>query len=204
MGQSCIQLSQVAEEINRTNKFSRVDFDLDLIAITDFSNSSACHCFGADVANARDGKTLTHLSVDVAGVGGCGFVGFDFKVSSTSFSGFDFGKSVCGDGLVKRTNRRRRNAGAYSIGDQIKNAMGGSLGFIATIIGLGAIFGAMLEHSGGAQSLAKSLLKIFGQKRASWAMVVTVRFCSYHVELSPILALGVFAFCTERTINASR
>ena len=102
------------------------------------------------------------------------------------------------------------------IGDQIKNAMGGSLGFIATIIGLGAIFGAMLEHSGGAQSLAKSLLKIFGQKRASWAMVVTVRFCSYHVELSPtscsvgpavksaILALGVFAFCTERTINASR
>ena len=51
------------------------------------------------------------------------------------------------------------------IGDQIKNAMGGSLGFIATIIGLGAIFGAMLEHSGGAQSLAKSLLKIFGQKR---------------------------------------
>ena len=168
------------------------------------------------MANARDGKTLTHLSVDVAGVGGCGFVGFDFKVRVQAFLALILASLFVAMGLSSELTGGAGMLELTQIGDQIKNAMGGSLEFIATIIGLGAIFGAMLEHSGGAQSLAKSLLKIFGQKRASWAMVVTVRFCSYHVELSPtscsvgpavksaILALGVFAFCTERTINASR
>ena len=32
------------------------------------------------------------------------------------------------------------------IGDKIQSGMGSSLGFIATIIGLGAIFGSLLEH----------------------------------------------------------
>ena len=50
------------------------------------------------------------------------------------------------------------------VGDTIVSGMGSSLGFIATIIGLGAIFGQMIEHSGGAQSLANGLLKamVFG------------------------------------------
>ncbi|MDG1873561.1 MAG: SLC13 family permease [Mariniblastus sp.] len=75
------------------------------------------------------------------------------------------------------------------IGDQIQAGMGSSLGFIATIIGLGAIFGAMLEHSGGAQSLAKSLLNIFGEKRASWAMVVTGFIISIPVFLDVALVI---------------
>ena len=54
------------------------------------------------------------------------------------------------------------------VGDTIKDSMGSSLGFIATIIGLGAIFGSMIEHSGGAQSLANGLLKFFGEKKANW------------------------------------
>ena len=41
------------------------------------------------------------------------------------------------------------------------------------VVGLGAIFGQMLESSGGAESLAHYLLKKFGKDRASWAMVVT-------------------------------
>jgi len=75
------------------------------------------------------------------------------------------------------------------IGDQIQAGMGSSLGFIATIIGLGAIFGSLLEHSGGAQSLAKSLLKIFGEKRASWAMVVTGFIISIPVFLDVALVI---------------
>ena len=59
------------------------------------------------------------------------------------------------------------------VGDTIMASMGSSLGFIATIIGLGAIFGAMIEHSGGAQSLANGLLKFFGEKKANWAMLMT-------------------------------
>ncbi|QEG20331.1 GntP family permease [Mariniblastus fucicola] len=76
-----------------------------------------------------------------------------------------------------------------TIGGQIQSGMGSSLGFIATIIGLGAIFGSLLEHSGGAQSLAKSLLRIFGEKRASWAMVVTGFIISIPVFLDVALVI---------------
>lgn len=55
----------------------------------------------------------------------------------------------------------------------MQNGMAGTLGFVATVVGLGAIFGQMLESSGGAESLAHFLLKKFGTKRAPWAMVVT-------------------------------
>ena len=75
------------------------------------------------------------------------------------------------------------------IGDQIQSGMGSSLGFIATIIGLGAIFGSLLEHSGGAQSLAKSMLRVFGEKRASWAMVLTGFIISIPVFLDVALVI---------------
>ncbi len=55
----------------------------------------------------------------------------------------------------------------------IQEGMAGTLGFVATVVGLGAIFGQMLESSGGAESLAHHLVKKFGTDKASWAMVVT-------------------------------
>ncbi len=55
----------------------------------------------------------------------------------------------------------------------IQDGMGSTLGFVATVVGLGAIFGQMLESSGGAESLARTLIRRFGQGKASWAMVIT-------------------------------
>ena len=55
----------------------------------------------------------------------------------------------------------------------IQTGMGGTLGFVAVVVGLGAIFGQILESSGGAESLAHYLIKKFGSDRASWAMVIT-------------------------------
>jgi len=55
----------------------------------------------------------------------------------------------------------------------IQDGMAGTLGFVATVVGLGAIFGQMLESSGGAESLANYLIIKFGKDRASWAMVIT-------------------------------
>lgn len=55
----------------------------------------------------------------------------------------------------------------------IQEGMAGTLGFVATVVGLGAIFGQMLESSGGAESLANYLVKRFGKERSSWAMVTT-------------------------------
>lgn len=56
--------------------------------------------------------------------------------------------------------------------ESIKHGMGSTLGFVAVVVGLGAIFGQMLESSGGAHALAHYLLKKFGQKKASWAMMI--------------------------------
>ena len=59
------------------------------------------------------------------------------------------------------------------ITESIEQGMGSTLGFIATVVGLGAIFGQMLESSGGAKSLANYLLKKFGQGKTSWALMIT-------------------------------
>lgn len=75
------------------------------------------------------------------------------------------------------------------VASTIVNSMGGALGFIATIIGIGAIFGAILEHSGGTQALATSLVKRFGVDRASWAMLLTGFVISIPVFLDVALVM---------------
>ncbi len=55
----------------------------------------------------------------------------------------------------------------------MKTGMGNTLGSVALVIGLGAIFGSILEYSGGAEALARFMLKKFGEKRASWALMIT-------------------------------
>lgn len=57
--------------------------------------------------------------------------------------------------------------------ESISSGMGNTLAFVATIVGLGAIFGALLEHSGGAQALAKFLLKKGGETKSRLALLVT-------------------------------
>jgi len=55
----------------------------------------------------------------------------------------------------------------------IQKGMGNTLGFVAVVIGLGAIFGQILESSGGAESLAHYLINKFGQNTSSWALMLT-------------------------------
>jgi Gnt-I system low-affinity gluconate transporter len=54
----------------------------------------------------------------------------------------------------------------------IEKGMGNTLGYVATIVGLGAIFGGILEKTNGSQVIARYLLQVFGLKRASTAMAV--------------------------------
>ncbi|MDB4466277.1 GntP family permease [bacterium] len=75
------------------------------------------------------------------------------------------------------------------IGAIVVDSMGSSLGFIATIIGVGAIFGAMIEHCGGAQSLANGMLRITGEKRATWAMLFSGFLISIPVFLDVALVI---------------
>ncbi len=50
--------------------------------------------------------------------------------------------------------------------------VGGTLGHIAIVIGLGTMLGKMMAESGGADQIAFTLIRIFGEKRVHWAMVV--------------------------------
>ncbi|MBU4460710.1 MAG: GntP family permease, partial [Verrucomicrobia bacterium] len=54
----------------------------------------------------------------------------------------------------------------------MQNGMGGTLGFVATVVGLGAILGQILESSGGAEAMALTLVRRFGEKRAPWALML--------------------------------
>ena len=54
----------------------------------------------------------------------------------------------------------------------IQNGFGEALGFIAVVVGLGAMIGRFLEHSGGGRALADWLLAKFGKDNAAWAMLV--------------------------------
>lgn len=58
------------------------------------------------------------------------------------------------------------------IGNLLEEGVGGTLGFLVLIIGFGAVLGKMLEVSGGAERLATSMLRVFGEKRAPIVMSI--------------------------------
>ena len=68
-----------------------------------------------------------------------------------------------------------------SIIDTIKIGMGNTLGFVAVVVGLGAMFGAILEHSGGAEAVAGFLLNKTKNKNTAWALMLTGFFVAIPV-----------------------
>lgn len=58
------------------------------------------------------------------------------------------------------------------IAGSIESGIGGTLGFLATVVGFGTVLGKMLETSGGAERLARTLLDKLGEQRAVWAMMI--------------------------------
>ena len=55
----------------------------------------------------------------------------------------------------------------------VNDGMGNTLKGIALLVGLGSMFGAILEISGGAQTLAVTMVNRFGDKKAAWALGIT-------------------------------
>jgi gluconate:H+ symporter, GntP family len=50
--------------------------------------------------------------------------------------------------------------------------VGGTLGHIAIVVALGTMLGKMMSESGGADQIAYTLIRLFGEKNIHWAMVV--------------------------------
>ena len=50
--------------------------------------------------------------------------------------------------------------------------VGGTLGHIAVVVALGTMLGKMMAESGGATTIANTLIRWFGEKRLPWAMML--------------------------------
>ena len=57
--------------------------------------------------------------------------------------------------------------------DTVNKGMGETLKGIALLVGLGSMFGAILEISGGAERVALTMIRRFGEARAPWALGLT-------------------------------
>jgi GntP family gluconate:H+ symporter/Gnt-I system low-affinity gluconate transporter len=55
----------------------------------------------------------------------------------------------------------------------INKGIGNTLQGIALLVGLGSMFGAILELSGGAEVISTTLVKTFGEKKSVWALGIT-------------------------------
>ncbi|MGM1016912.1 MAG: GntP family permease [Actinomycetota bacterium] len=57
-----------------------------------------------------------------------------------------------------------------AIATTLTDGFGATLGTVALLVGLGAMLGRLIEHSGGAKALADRFVEIFGEKRAPFAL----------------------------------
>ena len=87
------------------------------------------------------------------------------------------------------------------VATEIQQGMGTTLGYIAVVIGVGAIFGELLQRSGGAEEIARHLLSRFGEKRAPLALGLTGLVVAIPVffDVAFILLVPLIYSLTRRT-----
>jgi gluconate:H+ symporter, GntP family len=73
------------------------------------------------------------------------------------------------------------------IAKSFQDGVGATLGFVAVVVGLGTMLGKMLAESGGAEVVARSFVKWFGQSRVHWTLV----FVSFVIGLPVFFAVGL-------------
>jgi len=83
----------------------------------------------------------------------------------------------------------------------LENGVGGTLGHIALVIGFGTMLGKMMAESGGAERIARTLIKAFGEKNVDWAMVVVSLLVGLPVffEVGFVLLIPIAFSVAKRT-----
>lgn len=82
--------------------------------------------------------------------------------------------------------------------------IGGFLGMLAPILALGAIVGKMMEVSGGAERLARTMIGAFGKRNTHWAMMVVGFICGIPVFFQVgIVLLMPLLFCVAMEAGMS-
>src|ERR1019366_6581817 len=82
--------------------------------------------------------------------------------------------------------------------------VGGALGHIAIVVALGTMLGKMMAESGGADQIANTLIRLFGEKNTPWAMVVIGLIVGLPAffEVGFVLLIPI-AFTVARRTNTS-
>lgn len=90
------------------------------------------------------------------------------------------------------------------VNDVLVKNFGGTLGGVALLVGLGAMLGRLVETSGGAQSLADALVRIFGEKRAPFALGVASLIFGFPIFFDAgLMVMLPIVFATARRMKAT-
>ncbi|MBD2795969.1 gluconate transporter [Xenorhabdus sp. 18] len=83
----------------------------------------------------------------------------------------------------------------------IQNGMAGTLGFLAVVVALGAMFGKILHETGALDQIAVKLLDCFGEKRANYALGIAGLICALPLffDVAVVLLIGVVFAVARRT-----
>jgi Gnt-I system low-affinity gluconate transporter len=81
----------------------------------------------------------------------------------------------------------------------MEKGMGGTLGFLAIVVALGAMFGKILHETGAVDQIAVKMLKSFGHSRAHYAIGLAGLICALPLffEVAVVLLISV-AFSMAR------
>jgi Gnt-I system low-affinity gluconate transporter len=85
--------------------------------------------------------------------------------------------------------------------DSVQKGMGNTLGFVAIVVGLGSMFGMMLEESGGAERLAGRMVEFFGEARTGMALgLVGFLVCiPVFLDVALVMVLPLAVAAAKRT-----
>ncbi|MBC8944174.1 gluconate transporter [Xenorhabdus indica] len=87
------------------------------------------------------------------------------------------------------------------IAQTMQNGMSGTLGFLAIVVALGAMFGKILHETGALDQIAVKLLGSFGEKRANYALGIAGLICALPLffDVAIVLLIGVVFAVARRT-----
>ncbi|PTU64703.1 gluconate transporter [Chromobacterium sp. Panama] len=87
------------------------------------------------------------------------------------------------------------------IADTMQKGMAGTLGFLAVVVALGAMFGKILHETGALDQIADRLLSRFGERRAHYALGVAGLVCALPLffDVAIVLLIGVVFAVARRT-----
>lgn len=87
------------------------------------------------------------------------------------------------------------------IADTMQKGMGGTLGFLAIVVALGAMFGKILHETGAVDQIAIKMLKAFGESRAHYAMGIAGLICALPLffEVAVVLLISIAFAVARRT-----